>query len=158
MVRPMARASSRLIWWPWLLKVAWSERRSAISSARRSAWSRPASMYRASHSETYFLERAMAFWHWTRRAGPYWLRIGSHAPSFFGSLHSFLAISNWSRIAWAGTAITPRGVCRMNCGSIGPMNECRPITIRLDAQATIVAADIAAWGMITRISENLDRR
>lgn len=34
------------------------------------------------------------------------------------------------------------------------MNECLPMMIRFDAQASIVAADIADCGITTRISEN----
>src|SRR6266540_7215414 len=80
----------------------------------------PLNIQVSSQPRTSLLESARASSQLTNKSGPYWLSMGSQAPSFKGSWHSFFACSNCSRMFSAGTIRCPRGVLRINCGSIGP--------------------------------------
>ncbi len=106
----------------------------------------PANIPPVSHSLTISRDHVMAFWHSPIRVGLYLAIIGCHTGIFaWGSAFtSSEARLNSSRIPCAGIPRT--------CGSIGPRLDCFPISMLLQAHATIVPADRASWGTIARIS------
>lgn len=66
-----------------------------------------------------------------------------------GGLETCLASSKLSMIARAGCQSVLYWQYSGICGSIGPSDECAPITISFAEHAGVVAADIAACGTIT---------
>lgn len=89
--KPICFAWVRSMWRPWLLKRPCADKVDAILPALAPPSFFPANMYFASQSLVSVMDKVSAFLHSMSSAGPYWLKIGSHDASFFGSWHSRLA-------------------------------------------------------------------